>query len=140
MAIGIIAFAFVAIFALLPVGMGSFRKALDTSITTQIAQRIVNEAKQTDFATLTANSTTAVPPRYFDEQGDEATVADRWLYIAQLTVHTPTTLPGSAAGPSSNLATVTVKIAANPGRNADPFNPEGKVRFSTYSTFVARNQ
>ncbi|HYR59288.1 MAG TPA: hypothetical protein VEO95_11680, partial [Chthoniobacteraceae bacterium] len=53
LAIGIIAFAFVALMSLLPAGLTTFRRALDISICTQIAQRIVSEAEQVDFDTIT---------------------------------------------------------------------------------------
>jgi len=97
LAVGVVAFAFVAILGLLPAGMSQFRQAIDTSVCAQIAQRIINEAQQTDFnvlineAGLPANAgddfafraptvalsdaATAVNPgkcvRYFDEQGNE---------------------------------------------------------------------
>lgn len=143
MSIGIISFAFIAIFALLPVGMTSFRKALSNSIGTQIVQRIVNEAKQTDFATLIAKPTTT---RFFDDQGDEVpqtptpTAPAPWLYLVQIDVKAPTALPGAVTGPSANLATITVKLAADPGHNLNPFTPASKVPYSIFSAFVARNQ
>jgi len=93
LAIGIIAFAFVALMSLLPAGLTTFRRALDISICTQIAQRIVSEAEQVDFDTITdaaklppaqdgrdysfrmqrvsAGGGAGVLVRYFDEQGDE---------------------------------------------------------------------
>lgn len=90
LAIGIVAFAFVALMSLLPAGLTTFRRALDTSICTQIAQRIVSEAQQADFDVLTdkANLPASTPEkdfsfrmrrpgttetwvRYFDEQGNE---------------------------------------------------------------------
>jgi len=97
LAVGVVAFAFVAIMGLIPAGMSQFRQAIDTSVCAQIAQRIINESQETDFTTLideknlpTANaddfalrtptvaastaSTANVPGkcvRYFDEQGME---------------------------------------------------------------------
>jgi uncharacterized protein (TIGR02598 family) len=90
LAIGIVAFAFVALMSLLPAGLTTFRRALDISICTQIAQRIVSEAQQADFDVLTdkANLPSSSPGkdysfrmrrpgtaetwvRYFDEQGNE---------------------------------------------------------------------
>jgi uncharacterized protein (TIGR02598 family) len=90
LAIGIVAFAFVALLSLLPAGLTTFRRALDISICTQIAQRIVSEAQQADFDVVTDKSnlpasapgkdfsfrmrrpgTTEVWVRYFDEQGNE---------------------------------------------------------------------
>ena len=93
LAVGIIAFAFVAILGLLPAGLHQFRQAMDTSISAQIAQRVIEDAQQTDFDTLVdakhhqagsvqpiqANSYSAgdtmksspIHTRYFDEQGNE---------------------------------------------------------------------
>jgi uncharacterized protein (TIGR02598 family) len=90
LAIGIIAFAFVALMSLLPAGLTTFRRALDVSICTQIAQRIVSEAQESDFDVLTdvknlpaaqtgkdysfrmhRPGTTTVWIRYFDDQGNE---------------------------------------------------------------------
>jgi uncharacterized protein (TIGR02598 family) len=90
LAIGIVAFAFVALLSLLPAGLTTFRRALDISICTQIAQRIVSEAQQVDFDVLTDKNnlpasgtgkehsfrmrrpgTTETWVRYFDEQGNE---------------------------------------------------------------------
>jgi uncharacterized protein (TIGR02598 family) len=84
LAIGIVAFAFVALFALLPVGLSTFRQAMDTSVTAQIFQRIVSEAQETDFDSLLAsaelkgkgrnNQYYVFPLRYFDDQGNEVKV------------------------------------------------------------------
>src|SRR5882757_6098701 len=52
LAVGVVAFAFVAILGLIPAGMTQFRQAIDTSVCAQIAQRIINEAQGTDFTIL----------------------------------------------------------------------------------------
>jgi len=52
LAVGVVAFAFVAIMGLIPAGMQQFRQAIDTSIGSQIAQRLIEDAEQTDFNTL----------------------------------------------------------------------------------------
>jgi type II secretory pathway pseudopilin PulG len=92
LAVGVVAFAFVAILGLIPAGMGQFRQAIDTSVCAQIAQRVINDAQQADFTTLideknlplaqntyafrlpnidaTRNRPTKCI-RYFDEQGNE---------------------------------------------------------------------
>src|SRR5207248_38018 len=87
-AVGILAVALVALLGLLPGGMTNFRKAMDTSITAQIAQRILLDMQQAEFAQVIdepASGTDNIPPeytftaptrgsklfRYFDEQGGE---------------------------------------------------------------------
>jgi len=97
LAVGVVAFAFVAILGLIPAGMGQFRQAVDTSVCAQIAQRVINDAQQADFSTLIDEPNlppSPAPPaqdsfafriptvaftrassarciRYFDEQGNE---------------------------------------------------------------------
>ncbi|MEP6669935.1 MAG: Verru_Chthon cassette protein B, partial [Chthoniobacter sp.] len=94
LAVGVISFAFVAIMGLIPAGLQQFRQAMDNSVCSQIAQRIIQDAQLTDFDTLTdaahpvgdaahpynyANSyaasdvgrTNPIHVRYFDEQGNE---------------------------------------------------------------------
>jgi len=93
LAVGVISFAFVAILGLLPAGLTQFRQAMDNSIASQIAQRIIMDAQQSDFDILTDTAhrqASSVDPfrarsfsasdaakssplyiRYFDEQGNE---------------------------------------------------------------------
>ena len=89
LAVGIVAFAFVGIMGLLPAGMAQFRGTIDTTVCARIAQRVINDAQQTDFDTLideqnlgaqTAGSkyfafrapkVTQPEFRYFDERGGE---------------------------------------------------------------------
>lgn len=90
LAVGVVAFAFVAVLGLLPAGMTQFRQAVDTSVCAQISQRIIIDAQQSDFDVLTdkdnvpnnggdptpdytfrAPKIGAPAFRYFDEQGNE---------------------------------------------------------------------
>jgi uncharacterized protein (TIGR02598 family) len=88
LAIGVVAFAFVAILGLLPAGMTQFRQAIDTTVCAQIAQRVIGDAQQTEFDTLIdkqnlpsgssldhytfrAPKVTSPEIRYFDERGGE---------------------------------------------------------------------
>jgi uncharacterized protein (TIGR02598 family) len=90
LSLGIISFAFVGIFTLIPTGLHTFRQATDASIGSQIAQRVIGDALQTDYDVLTdeanlpnspsetpANYTFRAPAvhapafRYFDDQGVE---------------------------------------------------------------------
>ena len=76
-AIGIIAFAFVGLLALLPLGLASFRGSVDVSIGAQLFQKVVSDAEQADFDRLTSTGVNAssafyvLPTRYFDDQGVE---------------------------------------------------------------------
>ncbi|MDQ3622363.1 MAG: Verru_Chthon cassette protein B [Verrucomicrobiota bacterium] len=80
LAVGVVAFGVVAIFALIPAGLGVFRQAMDTSVGSQIVQRIASDAAQADFDLLVppggAGEFFVLPVRYFDDQGSEVNVAE----------------------------------------------------------------
>jgi len=133
LAIGVVSFAFVGLLGLLPVGLNNFGAALDTSVRSQIAQRFISDAEQTDFDTL---QNQAAVVRYFDDEGTEKDKSVS-IYTASMTVKTNTPLPKSATSP--NLVTLTIKIAKDPGHAADPFGPSSKLKTWTDVAFVARN-
>lgn len=139
LSIAIVAFAFVAIFGLLPVGMNTFRRAVDYSLGSQIVQRLVNDAMQTDYAELIKVTPAAPSTRYFDDQGNEVTADNDYLYIAELSVVAPTTLPPATNPASPSLATVTVRLANNPAHKPSPFDPASGVPVATYTAMIARN-
>jgi uncharacterized protein (TIGR02598 family) len=137
LAIGIVSFAFVSIFSLIPMGMMAFRQAVDTTVGSQIVHRLINEAQQTDYSALIATPTTE---RYFDDQGNEVpTIADS-IYTVDVTVTAPTSLPNTATPDSTNLATVVVKLANNPAHLPAPFDGASPVSYATYTALIARNQ
>lgn len=136
LAIGIVAFAFVAILGLLPVGMTTFRQAMDTSTSSQIIQRVINEAQQTKYATLVESGSTT---KHFDDQGNEVEPAFS-IYTVEVLVTAPTILPESSAGPSANLASVRVRVAHNPGRDPNPFDPTRVFPRIEQSAFIAKGQ
>ena len=129
LAIGVVAFAFVAIFGMLPTGMGIARQAMDASVGSQIAQRVIHDAQQSDFAELLkdaggktisgTNQTGRKAERYFDDQGGELPPASKSLAIYHVNTRiTPATaMPktGTATGGDNvHLAVVTVQVANNP--------------------------
>jgi uncharacterized protein (TIGR02598 family) len=80
LALGIVAFAFMALLALLPAGNIAYRRAIDLATCGQIAQRIISDCQNADFDVLTEAKTSGefipghtltLTPRYFDEQGRE---------------------------------------------------------------------
>jgi uncharacterized protein (TIGR02598 family) len=118
LAIGVVAFALVAMLGLMPVGLTSFREAMDASTSSRIIQRVSAELRQ-------GTSVVAQQPiLYFDEQGDETTAnaqdGKKALYHVNTLVQTATSLPGGA---SSSLNTVTVEIVKNPRSEAVPRDP-----------------
>ena len=144
LAIGIVAFAFMAVLGLIPVGMKTFRSSINTSVSGQIFQRIVNEAQQTDFDTLTS---TTPPIRYFDDQGNDVGSTGRWIYTVNTRISPSTALPSGDVAVNANLATITVQIANNPGNLNIDTDPDTNlwvaapgVSMLTHSTMVARNK
>lgn len=92
LAVGIAGFALVSLLGLLPIGLNTFRTAMDTSVCAQIAQRVFNDAQQAEFGVLIDAQNTAskdagytfrapgraigddgtkTPVRFFDDQGIE---------------------------------------------------------------------
>ncbi len=145
LAIGVVAFAFVAIFALLPAGLGISRQSMEASVGSQIAQRIINDAQQADFAELLkdatgkpitgTNQTGRKAERYFDDQGNEVLAANKSqaIYHVNTRITPATAMPKTGTSNPDNvqLAVVTVQVATNPGNrplalSTDPSNAQDK--------------
>ncbi len=146
LAIGIVAFAFVSVFGLIPIGLNTFREAMTDSVGLQITQRVLNEMQQTDFNLLTTGAT--APLRYFDDQGNEVATTAEAVYQVKTRISPVTALPSStgAAPDNDNIATVTVQVVSNPGNRAIQSDAatalwnDTTFSIATYSGFVARNQ
>ena len=140
LALGVVAFAFVAILGLIPAGMTTFRQAINISVCSQIAQKVIGDAFQADYDTLlTPLGTTQVSTqpflmnyRYFDEEGNEILPSTRptlnsqnippssenfvYLVITKVSPYIvlPGTLPSTAPnvpnGASPQTATITVQV------------------------------
>ncbi len=153
-AIGIVAFAFMGILGLIPVGLNTYRKTIDLSVGSNIAQKVIREAQQTDFSTLVGANTAAfqqsATPRYFDEQGTELTTATdgnaKAIYQVNTCINPSTPIIGTNGTNNPNLATVTVQIANNPANiNIDTdattqLWKDSRVSIATYSALVSRNK
>jgi uncharacterized protein (TIGR02598 family) len=166
LAIGIVAFAFIGIFGLIPTGLNVFHQAVNASVGSQIAQKVINDIKQTDFTTLVSSggnqpfiytwpvsNGSPSPVRYFDEQGNElaGTHTNSAIYQVRTRVTPATVMPYTAAGTQaaatdSNLATITVQIAAIPANLAIPVDSstqlwsDSRFRITTLSALVSKNQ
>ena len=147
-AVGILAVALVALLGLLPGGLTTFRKAMDTSTTAQIAQRILLEMQQaefsqvTDLAHLPKDATSYCPPhfsfraptvkdpalRYFDEQGEEVIPKNQTPNVLEqraIVYHVNTRIIPRAELPTINetaseVAQITIEVARNPGNRNIP--------------------
>ena len=136
LAIGIVAVVFVALFGMLSPGLNIHRQAVDNSVGSQIVQSLFNEAQQTDFPVLIlAKSTT----RYFDNQGNEVGITDS-QYTAEISVLPATRVPAADDRTTDSLATVTIKLANNPGHIPDPFASYSRVPYGIFFAYIAKSQ
>jgi uncharacterized protein (TIGR02598 family) len=145
LAISVLAFGLVAMFSLLPAGMTLHRRAIDSSLTSFIAQRIIADVQQSDFETVRAAPLTA---RYFTMEGAEVSadatsgpVDQAWLYYAEVEVAPAGAeeMPGAVTPPSDNLLRVVVRLGANPSHTAAPFASGTPVPYRTFTSLMARN-
>lgn len=67
LALGIVGFAFVALFGMLPMGLRTFEGAIDATIEIQIAQAVITSARQDGFSELPELSG---EKQYYDSQGN----------------------------------------------------------------------
>ena len=142
LALGIVAFAFVALLGLLPAGLSTFRKAIDTTVSAQIVQKIVSDAEQTDFDTLfgQAESSDAnyyvLKTRYFDDQGSEVVTASGTPTSAELVrILYQVRVRGSQPGPPSIGAAGPENFTSLPQVSGPRFHP----RDSTFLTIQIAN-
>jgi uncharacterized protein (TIGR02598 family) len=160
-ATGIAAFGIITLLGLLPSGMSMFRDAMNVTVSSQIAQRLIKEAVQTDYDLLieTTGESAPVPGqpvvkdvRYFTDEGVElpASEAAQAIFHAYMRVMPGTDLPTMTGGlENSSLATLTVQVALNPQNqsipllpNSDPMggtiDPATRIPFTTYTSHVAK--
>ena len=52
LALGVVAFAFVALFGMLPVGLNAFNNSIDSTIESQIAESVMSQLRQAKFSQL----------------------------------------------------------------------------------------
>jgi uncharacterized protein (TIGR02598 family) len=112
-ALGIVSFALIALFGLLPTGLTTFRSSIDRSVASQIAQNIISEARQTEFSSLSTLATPAGSPKRFTEDGDETTDASKTIYVAKIEVETSVSLP-AAPTPNTSMAKIRVRVVNSP--------------------------
>jgi len=107
LALGIVAFAFLPVLGLLPVGLDTSRQAIDATVESQIVQGLSSKAIQADFSNLG----TFTNSFYFDYQGNSTTETNA-IYKVGFDISSSTKLPSSSTtlGTSSRLATVTICI------------------------------
>jgi uncharacterized protein (TIGR02598 family) len=127
LAVGVIAFAFVALFGMLPVGLQTFRDAIDTSNEARIVQTFVSKVLATDFKNLktTVDAAATNEVVYFDEEGTQtdtslsplASKANSRIYEAKVFVDDPTvpTLTNTLTY-SANIVVVFANMSSPAGK------------------------
>lgn len=125
LAIGIVAFAFLAILAMLPVGLATFNKAVDSTVEARISQQIFSDAQQVKFSNIDGTA----GGRFFDAEARQVGAGDNFVY------HAVVNPPVSKFSVSTFTRTVTVDIAKNRLITPDLKSERGAVR--TYVFVVA---
>lgn len=157
LAAGIAAVGIIMLFGLLPSGLTMFRDSMNVSTSSQIAQRLIYEAVQTDYDVLVESASGGSGPvlkawRYFDDQGVEVETAAAGIYHVLTRVLPSSQLPtGGTGSANDSLATVTVQVVVNPSNRTVPLRPAGAtdplartvdpesgMTFYTYNSHVAR--
>ncbi len=118
LALGIMAFAFTAVFGMLPMGLQTFRDSADKTRSVQIAQRLVAEVQQTPFSNLPNLYNTV---RFYDIDGEElaaSAISDPtdYSYSAQVVPVTTSVNSVNSGGvgiSSDRTRMLLVKIAKN---------------------------
>jgi uncharacterized protein (TIGR02598 family) len=143
-AVGVTAFALVALLGLLPAGLQTFKGTINTATGSQIAQRVFNDMQVSDWSTLAATN------RFFDEQGNELTNSNSafCIYWVQVRVTNATTGSSSTStrftgNTSTNLMTVSIIVANNPGganTNTSAVFSSTNPNAFTFTTLMGRNR
>lgn len=145
-AIGLMAFALVSIMGLVPMGLTTFRKAMDTSVGSQIVQQVLADVQQASDISQQAGAQTF---RYFDDQGNylgnsetTGTIPSTALYHVNTVVQFPSQYPQGHF--SDKLATILIEIATNPQNtqlqldvDTSKIAEEPNVQVARYSVLVA---
>ena len=151
LALAIIAVAFIALLGLIPSGMSNFRTAMDNQTATEIFQRVVADAQETDFDTLIKSAVESggsptqfyrLLLRYFDTQGNELKVgnpdaptageAARIVYTVRVR--------GSQPGDANPAQHTDNYFTSLPGAGAARFNPRDLTFLSVQIATAHGNQ
>jgi len=113
--LGVVGFAFVGLLGLLPVGLKTFRVAMETSAQSQIAQGVATEIQQTRFSDLNGPDYASNHfPQYFDDQGMVVSNASDPNRIYTVSIAGPASSPSlpGVSGSGSSLLAFKLSIAA----------------------------
>jgi uncharacterized protein (TIGR02598 family) len=119
LSLGIVSFAFVGLFGLLPVGLNAFTNSVDSTVESQIAENVLTNVKQAKFSNLltladqNAGSNPALPPvqgYYFDDQGKAvaanptSTTPANYVYSAGVQVYYDSSIPAGVQPSATSIS------------------------------------
>jgi len=118
LAIGVVSFALLAVLGVMSTGSSSLRRAVDSTVYSQIVQSVLASAKQSDFSGLTNSAPVGWNGRllYFDDRGVMLDGASNALYRATVSILSPAALPGTSSN-YSDLAQISVRITKTANTN-----------------------
>lgn len=102
--IGIVSFAMMGILGMVPVGLATFRNAMNLTVESAIVQEVSGELQRTDHADLAATNL------YFDEQGLRVAGASDSARIYSAEVLAPQPLDAASLVAPAAASTVAIKI------------------------------
>jgi uncharacterized protein (TIGR02598 family) len=112
LAIGVVSFAMMGILGLVPVGLATFRNAMNLTVESAIVQELSGELQRTDFTNLAATNL-----RY-NEQGVRVAANDARQEIYSVEVTSPQPLEsGNLVAPSA-ASTVLIRVVNRAEPNA----------------------
>ncbi|MDX2081882.1 MAG: Verru_Chthon cassette protein B [Terrimicrobiaceae bacterium] len=127
LAIGLVTFALLVIFSLMPAGLASLQESSRRIVETEIFQTVGAELESTPFGSLTNYVTTRFP-MYFDNEGLETTASNAIFFVrCRLADHVPAT---------TELQRATVTI----GYQRDPDDSGASVSRVNRRTFLVVNR
>ena len=84
MALAILAFAGTSMISLIPLGLTSFRQAMNNTVEAEIIQSMINNITLTNFGNLKSMASSQGTIYYFDSEGEPVTSAASSLYKVQI--------------------------------------------------------
>lgn len=102
--IGIVSFAMMGILGMVPVGLATFRNAMNLTVESAIVQEVAGDLQRTDFANLKAGTF------YFDEQGLRVGGADDPTRIYTVEVAAPQPLDAASLVAPDAATRISIQI------------------------------
>lgn len=117
LSLGICSFALIALVGMIPVGLSTFREAIDTTAQSQIVQQVSSEILLTDYSNLEERT------YYFDDQLTITHLQSKNLaYTAKVKILPAAELPTETSGRISGRTATAVRIRIAPTHPGQSFD------------------